>query len=393
MKSIVGVGRSCDKDAKTAGIAAAREALSKLAGRRADLVLVHATIGYDQQALLRAITEITGDTPLSGCSGEGVITQAGADERTHAVAVMMIASESMKFQTFQIRGLKSGSKECGEELARRVNSNMRGDSQVLLLYPDALTANCTQLIAALEHNLARPLILTGGTAGETWQYIATYQYHNGEVASDAVSAVLVSGPFEVEIGINHGCEPIGAELTVTKAHANVIDEIDGKSAWSVFKEYLPGNPDELQGRDVVHLSVGEYLEGEAAPGDLLIRAVMGLEKETDSLVFPVEIPAGRKIRMSRRDAQQIHLSTAELAREMVTRRPGEKPVLVFHFDCAGRGAILFGENTQALAIEPVQSAFGKDVPWLGFYTFGEIAPRVTGHKLHNYTLVLCAFYE
>ena len=46
------------------------------------------------------------------------------------------------------------------------------------------------------------------------------------------------------------------------------------------------------------------------------------------------------------------------------------------------------EDSKIKYINNIQEKLGKDVPWLGFYTFGEIAP-VGGKKfLHNYTGVI-----
>ncbi|MEQ9319505.1 MAG: FIST C-terminal domain-containing protein, partial [Polyangiaceae bacterium] len=80
----------------------------------------------------------------------------------------------------------------------------------------------------------------------------------------------------------------------------------------------------------------------------------------------------------------------EAAQRLVTKRG--RPALMLQLDCAGRGRLLFDEQTTARIVEPVQQAVGKDVPWLGLHTYGEIAPVGTETLFHNYTGVLCALY-
>jgi hypothetical protein len=70
----VGVAQSKKRTSHDAGIEACSLALQQLDGSPADLVLVFANPGYDQQALLTAIRELSGpDAVVSGCSSEGVV--------------------------------------------------------------------------------------------------------------------------------------------------------------------------------------------------------------------------------------------------------------------------------------------------------------------------------
>ena len=61
-----GTGTSEHKNSRMAGIEAARKAVSGLNGLQPHLILVFATVAHNQGELIKGITEITGDTPLSG---------------------------------------------------------------------------------------------------------------------------------------------------------------------------------------------------------------------------------------------------------------------------------------------------------------------------------------
>src|SRR5262249_5457389 len=139
------VGKSNNRRARNAGREAASSALSQISSSRAELVLVFATSGYDQVELLGGVTDIMGDTPLSGCSGEGLITQLGSDEGSYAVAVMAITSDRIQFDTYQVRGLSKEPRICGEALAEEMRrSNGRG--RCLLLFPDGLMGDSSAFL-------------------------------------------------------------------------------------------------------------------------------------------------------------------------------------------------------------------------------------------------------
>ncbi len=74
-------------------------------------------------------------------------------------------------------------------------------------------------------------------------------------------------------------------------------------------------------------------------------------------------------------------------------RDGRAPELVLQFDCAGRGRILWGGCAADEIVAPLRKTLGATTPWIGFHTYGEIAPIGGRPYYHNYTVALCAFYE
>lgn len=229
-------------------------------------------------------------------------------------------------------------------------------------------------------------------------YLAeTYQYFNGEVSTNSITAILISGDVEVELEISHGCDPSGIDMTVTKAGGNFILEIDGKPAWEVFRQYLDGKPENLSGPDVLHLSIGQKLEKSHSQyyDDYIIRTPLALDKERGALSVATEIKTGSKIRMTRRVPERVAKNVLDLAASLKEKTQGKVPIATLHFDCAGRGKFLVGiENeTNTLVIEPLQKILGHEQSWIGFHTYGEIAPINGKTEFHNYTAVICRIFE
>jgi hypothetical protein len=389
------VGKSSKRSSVEAGREAARKALAGLGSEPPGVVLVFATAGYNQAECIAGIAEITGKTPMAGCSGEGLITQEGADEGTHAVAVMAIGGSSARFDTYRVAGFSKDARGCGLELARQLRVARDQRPQLLLLFPDGLTGNATELLGALHAELPFPATIAGGTAGDAMTLQKTYQYFDGEVSSDSVSAVLISGDVVAETVVSHGCEPIGLELSVTRSKGFEVLEIDGRRAWDVFKEYLDEDTKDLTSADVVHLCVGQRLPGGADRrfGSHVMRTPLGLDKDTGALFFPGGLEEGTRIQLMRRDPARIEKSAREAAHSILASQGARAPALVLQFDCAGRGQVIFGNKATEAAVSPMQDALGKQVPWLGFHTYGELAELGGKPYYHNYTVVVCALYE
>jgi hypothetical protein len=389
METRAGVATSTSRDGVDAGRRAASEALERL-GAAPDLVLVFATAGYELTEVLRGVRAMTGDAPLSGCSCEGIITQAGSNEGSHALCVMALASKRLRFTTFNVRGLSAGSKRCGEELAARVNA--AGGGKLLVVFPDGLTLQSRQFLSSLEDGLAQPTPIVGGSAGEMLRFEHTYQFTGGEVLEDSVSAVLVDGDFEPVVEVSHGCDLIGTERTVTRADGALLHEIDRRPAWDVLREYLDADIEDLTALAVSYSCLAEKIPGGGPYGSHAIRVPLGLRKETGTLVVPGEIAEGTPIHVARRDPDAVRENALACVERIRARRPGEDPIFVWQFDCCGRGALLYGEGTNRDLIHPILRAIGDRTPLAGFHSYGEIAPVGGRACFHNYTVVLCALY-
>jgi hypothetical protein len=395
MTTNIGVGLSTLRKPIDAGREAAETAMRQLGADRADLVLVYALSGHDQQKLLDGITSVTKDSPLSGCSAEGIITQQGSNEGTRGVCVMALASDNLWFETFCESGLPDDVRGIGARLGEGMRRR-KEPGQLFLVFPDGLNVNCRRLLEGIESHWANPVAIAGGLAGEPFTYkLPTYQYYNGRAFTKSVAAVLIGGDFSFEIAVGHGCEPIGLEHTITRCRENIVETIDNRVAWDVFREFLDGDPDDLDAASGVHICVGERLTPEESRdyGELIPRGVLGLHKEDGSLYIPTAIDEGTRVVVMRRDPEKIARNVLELADRIRAAQPGRKPLAVFHYDCAARGRILLGNRTNELIIAPLQEKLGRDVPWIGFHTHGEIAPLCGKARFHNYTVVICALYE
>ena len=190
--------------------------------------------------------------------------------------------------------------------------------------------------------------------------------------------------------MSHGCDLVGEPQTITKTDGCFVEEIDGRRAWHVFREYLADDADSLEAMHVAHLLLAERIEGADDFDGFTVRVPVRLDAERGALYFAAGLEEGTPVQIALRNADKVCDRAIEAASRLVARRG--PPLLLVQLDCAGRGRLLFDDDVTPRIIEPLQRAIGKNVPWVGLHTYGEIAP-VGGRTLfHNYTGVLCAFY-
>jgi small ligand-binding sensory domain FIST len=79
-----------------------------------------------------------------------------------------------------------------------------------------------------------------------------------------------------------------------------------------------------------------------------------------------------------------------MAAQIKDQLEGEKPKLVFQFECATRGKLLFRDKEKLQILKNFRQSLDPDAPWVGFYTVGEIGPVEEHNLRHLYTSVVLA---
>jgi hypothetical protein len=394
--TFVGVGSSIKRNPAEAGNEAALKALDQAGISKPDFVFVFATVGYNQQELLQAIRKATSDAPLSGCSGEGIITQDTVTESYFGVCVMAINSDELRFSNARIKEIGERPYTDGERLAQEITPLLAADSFACFMMADGLFFNFDSFLSGFEKTLNRekPLPVYGGLAADDWSAQKTFQYHDDEVFSEGISCVVMSGSGNLVCGISHGCVPVGSRHTITRCQGNIIHEIDGVPALEAMKDYFPEGWKEHWSKAAVNLCLGfktpEHIK--AGYEEHIIRFIIGKNDQQGYITIQSEVKEGTEVWLARRDKELITNGIRTISRHINGQLDGKKPKFVFHFDCSGRGKVVFREREKIELVKSLQKDLGEDIPWIGLYTYGEIGPIENSNCFHNFTTVIVAVY-
>jgi hypothetical protein len=376
-----------------AGREAAEQALEEAGVAKPDFVFVFASIGYDQHSLLRAVRETTGGAPLTGCSAEGTINGDDADESRFSVVVTAISSDELHWTNGIATGLSADPRAVGQQVAESLSSDLGADAVGLFVFPDGTTVNFDHFFAGLEGNLPSDQFLPiwGGGASDNFALIQTYQYCDDEIVSDGVAYALLSGEAQASWDIGIGHVPIGGERTVTRSQGNRIYEIDGKPVLEVLQEYLPDRAlaDDWQKYAItfaLSLRTPSYMKDE----EYVVRTILSVDETHGCATVQTEIPEGTGVWFSSRDPEKVTTGLDLMVDHFKQELGDNQPKLVFHFDCVSRGKTMFRDQEKLRILRQFRQAVGPEVPWAGFYTYGEIGPVGEHNCYHNYTAVILA---
>ena len=114
--------------------------------------------------------------------------------------------------------------------------------------------------------------------------------------------------------------------------------------------------------------------------------------ERGCITIPTEAENGTKFWMTRRDQEKIANGVRNAASRIKEAIGDQMIKMVFHFDCAGRGKVVFRDQLKIQLLKELQEKVGNSIPWIGFYTLGEIGPVGNQNHFHNYTAIISAVY-
>ena len=397
MVTKAGVGMSRNHNPSVAGREAAEQALLKAGVAKPDFVFMFGSIGYDQRSLVRAVREITGGAPLTGCSAEGTINGDDAVESNFSVVVTAISSEELHWMNGLAAGLRADPRDAGKRVAQDLLPHLSAETIGLFVFPDGVSLSLEHFFAGLEGTLSseRFLPMWGGGAGNNYIFgEPTYQYCDDEVVSDGVSYALLSGRARASWALSHSLIPIGGERKVTRSQGNVIYEIDGKPATEVLNEYLPEGAlaDERDwSRYAYSLALTSKAPSYMKDEEYIVRGVPQLNLTDGSVTVQTEVTEGTSVWFSSRDKEKITAGLDRMAAQIKEQLGGAQPKLVFQFECSTRGKLMFREQEKLQVLKRLRQSVNPDVPWAGFYTEGrELGPVEKHNDPHLLTSVVLA---
>ena len=392
MATWVGVGHSRQPDSYQAGQEAAGKALESLGQSQADLLFVFASIRFDQESLLLGITSVIPYAWMAGCSTAGEILSEGSSRRS--VVVMAIRSDTLEAATGLGLQMSLNPRKAGQDLAGQLLEAKIENPHGMLIFPDGLTGNAAELIRGIQDQMGLSFPIAGGSAADDFGFTRTYQYFQGKFYSDAVAGVLLAGPIAIGIGARHGWRPLGKPRQVTRAVANIVQELDGHTAVNLYETYFGRAADSLKAGSLADMSI-VYPLGMPIPGEeeYLLRNVLNMDPATGSLVYAGEVPEGSEVRLMMGSKERALEAARRAAEQAALSIAPRTPTFALVFSSCSR-ARLFGRRADE-EIAAIRQVLGKSVPIIGFYDYGEQAPlSAAGFRgltyFHNETLVVCA---
>ena len=365
------MGWSAHPNATQAGKHAAQQALGSLGSQQPRLGFIFGSSWFNQPALLHGVRSALADVPLLGGSTAGEITPEGP--ASHSCVVLLLASEAIACSIGTGEYANIHPREAGQHAGQAALQAFHGSPRMgFLFFGDGLMTGTADVTRGLREALGTSSLVVGGLAGDDLQRSGTYQYADQQVMRRSVVGVLVGGSIKIGVGSEHGFAPISKPRRITRATANILYELDGLPAASVYEEYFGADlmgrlREEGFTRQRIAYPLG-IQRNQQQPA--LLRNVVSFEAD-GSLACSGEIPEGGWLQLmigSPERALEAAGAAAQSAVQSLNRIAG---VLVF--DSVVR-RLLLGSRYAALEIARIREAIGPSTVLGGCYTYGEQAP-------------------
>lgn len=354
----------------------------------ADWVLAFGTKDVLSSESLRA--EIRNYFPkavISGCTTSGSI--AGARLYDESIVLTAVSFGSTRCVPFScnIKDYKS-SYALGDSLGKKIEKD--GLAHVFML-ADGHDVNGSDLVRSICAKLPSEVFITGGMAGDNFDFHQTHVWDGEHYDSGMVLAIALYGDaLEVGKGYNAGWKPFGPDRLISRSENNVLYEIDHQPALEMYKTYLGEYAEELPSA-ALRFPLGLK---HPTSQELVVRSILSIDEENQTLTFAGNVPEGASCQIMRANYENIVSASFTATDNALQQMDGGDASLAILVSCVGRRLVL-GQRTEEEVDEAIE-ILPQGCEVSGFYSYGEISTLVCEDGrcgLLNQTMTVTLFRE
>lgn len=356
-------------------------------GATAQLVLVFGSrTTLLNETLLATVRSTYPCARLMGCSTAGEIYGTQVTDDSLSVTALQFEHSNIRDACAEIQTAED-SFRVGQELADQIPH--RGLIHALI-FSDGSEVNGTDLVAGLTRNLPPQVTVTGGLAGDADRFEKTFVLCGGHPARKCIALVGLYGErLQIGYGSLGGWDPFGPERLVTRAKRNILYELDGRSALSLYKKYLGDHAADLPAAALLFplsLRTPEHPDG-------VVRTILAVNEREQSMTFAGDVPKGAYVRLMKANFDRLIDGAQDAAKTSYQAVNGTPPDLAILISCVGRKLILKQRIEEE--VEAIRDILGDGTALTGFYSYGEISPFTPGARceLHNQTMTITTMSE
>jgi len=323
------------------------------------------------RGLVDELTEATGIANWVGGVGLGVCAMGEEAYEQPAAAVLTAAVPPDAFRIFASTG------DPGADLPRHHGKWIEAMQPLLaLVHADP---RCPDLLrATVDAGSASGAFLVGGLVSHrtgATLVAKTAGSNDSGLGSGGMAGLMLAPQVGVATALSQGCVPIGPTHRIDQARDNLVIEIDGKPALSVFQDDLGPELSQNLRRLGGVIFAGLPIAG-SDTADYLVRNIIGIDPQNGCILLGAEVSPGDPILFCRRDPNSAIEDLSRMVKQLAGRLSGP-PKAGVYVSCVARGVSLFGETGVEAAV--IRGTLGE-FPLVGFFANGEISrDRLYGH--------------
>ncbi|OYY50350.1 MAG: histidine kinase [Methylophilaceae bacterium 17-44-8] len=336
---------------------AVRRALEKAGLETAQCVVLYMTseFAHAPQAAIRAASKAAQCTHIIGCSAVGIFTEEDWVLDGAAVAALVLSQNVFSNQPKII-----------------------ADSEYLLTLAAPSAVNASWLTSHQPRLGAISGDATGHGAFSVWQ--------DGKGVSQGYCAFGIQHS-QVAVAASHGLKWLSNARKITASKGFDLQSVANLPALTSLQAACPmyETTDDLP----LHLLSIAYAPSakDFEHDEYELASIIIANQDNFNLTLSQSIPEGYWIRWAMRDAETAQSDLRKTIHELSLQLHGP-PAFACMFSCLARGPYYYGGNDEDLDL--LKTHF-PNMPMIGFYGNGQIAPMMGKNTLLQYSLVLALF--
>jgi PAS domain S-box-containing protein len=373
-----GLGQSENIDTRTAVNSVILQCQQKLLGDQPQAGIVFAGVNFDHRLMLDEILHQFPGIDLIGCTTAGDFSSSyGFSD--DSISLIVFYSDDVEIGIGVGRSLSENPKAAVKLAVKQASNKLSKEVSICLAFPDGYNKSFDPIMKMFNLALGHDCPVFGGAAGTLWNENSTpLQFYKDEILVDSMPIMIFGGPLEYSFSIANSWRPVGKQAKITKSEGRLVKHIDDFKAVDFYRYYLGDHSEPA--REFI-LAVHEQ-DSEHS----YLRAPIDYNLD-GSITFSESIPQGATVQLTEATREVIIEDTKSTSKIIAQQVNDLVPAFAMAFSCAFRKEILGTRVEQELQI--LKDNLPQQLPVIGFYSFGEIAPLVKGQEsfFHGATLV------
>lgn len=393
MKPIsVGIGYSETGDAEKA----AQEA-QNMATKPAEFAVIFSSSAYDPNETYQGVRSVLKEANIIGSTTAGEFCNLTGKTITDSICVLVIGGKILKSSVGVGKELSKNGENAGVEAAVSAYKSLNFNPYTMfvgmmkktpldivkmkmftnIVLPDGMSSNEENFLRGIVKVTGRNFPIIGGSSGDDLKLKQTWQFGNGVYTDSGVLGVI-SGGIKLGTAIGNNYKPIlNRGAAVTNSKGRIVYEMNNQPAAGVLKELL--GVDELTFDHFAEHPLG--FKSLDVSNEYLIRSIMD-ENPDGSLTFYSEVPKGVYFNLMETNKEILEDKFHEtLLKAIGDAGKPEDIGAVIVFNCIYKH--LANERCSCNDFNTIWKELGKDVPVIGFNTYGEQGSTAGGSIGHH----------
>lgn len=261
-----------------------------------------------------------------------------------------------------------------------------GDAKTMFVIFDGYSQQVMPMIDSIYNILGSGLNYLGGGAGSINPEALDMENTSCLITNNGLlkdSAVLALTKMEAGIGAGHGWHKISGPYKVTESHGNVINSIDLRPAFAVYREIIK----EYCGKHITaenFFDIGKYFPFgvNRFESEVIVRDPFSVEG--DNIIVATQIPSESFIDVLTGDPDSVVEAAGQSFSQAMENYRGYGDTTTFVIDCISR-VLFLGDNFN----REIEAVTKENTQLIGVLSLGEIANSGEDYmELYNKTCVV-----